>query len=54
MQEYNKVIWMLTYKTKKGKNVYMYFDYRLDAFEYIENKNLKNYQLICKDTSFWD
>ena len=54
MQEYNKVLWMLNYKTMKGKNVYLYFDYRLEAIEYIERKNLKEYKLICKDTSYWD
>jgi hypothetical protein len=54
MQEYNKVIWMLNYKTLKGKNIYMYFEYRLEAIEFIKEFKIKEYKLICKDTSFWD
>lgn len=54
MQEYNKVMWMLEYTSIKGKRILKYFDFRLEAIEFIESRNLKNYKLICKDTSYWD
>lgn len=54
MQEYNKVLWMLEYTSLKGKRIIQYFEYRLEAIDYIERRNLKNYKLICKDTSYWN
>lgn len=54
MQEYNKVLWMLEYTSIKGKRIIHYFEYRLEAIQYIEQKNIKNYKLICKDTSYWN
>lgn len=54
MQEYNNILWMLEYVSKKGKRIIHYFNFRLEAIEFIESRNLKNYKLICKDTSYWD